>query len=203
MGTGGAIGGALGTAYGIKKANKTFSADKENYGTPPIFWKGGPWEQALTGPNNLLAQNALALLKSNGLSALEPALRSATTQGQSNQRRYSDMLARSGLIGSGLQMGGSNAIQNQTDVNRSNILAQLPNIQRENLQALYPYFARYLTNKESRVAGLDQYYRTRAASQAGAASAITGAAGGGGGKGGGNAWQGPGGQTAPAGGGGK
>jgi hypothetical protein len=157
--------------------------------------------------DNLLAQNAKALLGGNSLNELQPALQAADTAGRNNQRSFSGQLAKSGLTGSGYGLGGKFGIQNQTDVNKQNILAGLPGLRRENLAALFPYFSRYLTDREYRTKGLAdlqlQRGSTEAAGTAQKWNTVSNSIGGGGAtKGQGGVWNGPGGQTAPAGGGG-
>lgn len=189
---------------GQKKAQKGNTNAQRELGTPPIFMKGGPWWDALTGPNNLLAQNAVALLQGNSAKELEPAMRASDMAGRNNQQRFASQLARSGLTGSGFGLGGNQAIQNQSDVNRQNILAQLPGIRRENLAALFPYFSRYLGNQEFRAGGLSGLQERRGSMNAAAdinrwntvSSAI-------GGKGSGNPYEGGGGGGGGKGGGGK
>lgn len=193
--------GILGAKDAQNKADRGWNNAKKVYGTPPIFQQGGGWWDALTSPNNLLAQTAKSLLSGNGLDELQPALRSADIAGRNNQRMFAGQLAKSGLTGSGFGLGNNYAIKNQTDVNKSNILAQLPALQRENLASLFPYFSRYLGNQEFRTKGFadttigqgNQQAATRA-SQYGMAMNSLGGKGGGGG----SQWQGPGGQTAPA-----
>lgn len=200
----GGIMSIIGQQKGQKAFNKGNTSAQDALGTPPVFWKGGPWWEAMTGPNNLLAQNAVALLKGNGMSELEPALRSADLAGQRNQMGLKQSLAKSGLIGSGVDIGNSFAAQNARDVNKANLLAQLPQIRRENLASLFPYFSRYLGNQEFRSGGISKLRSDRGSVNAASianqwgtgANAISGM----GGKGGNaNVWQGPGGQTAPAG----
>lgn len=191
---GGAL-SVLGQNKANNQANQGYRHAENELGTPPIFMKGGPWWNALTGPNNLLAQNAQSLLSGNSLDELQPALRSASQAGVNNQQSFAQQLARSGLTGSGFGLGGNYAIQNQTDVNKANILAQLPALQRANLNTLFPYFSRYLGNQEFRAGGrsglIERQGNMNAASTANryatAANAISGmgGAGGAGGKGGG------------------
>lgn len=198
----GGIMSIIGQQKGQKQSNRGYNNAMGELGTPPVFWKGGPWWEALTGPNNLLAQNAVSLLKGNGMSELEPALRASDQAGQRNQMGLKQSLAKSGLIGSGVDIGNSFAAQNSRDVNKANLLAQLPQIRRENLASLFPYFSRYLSNQEFRAGGRSGLARDKGNMNAASIANqwATGAnALGGGGKGGGNVWQGPGGQTAPAG----
>lgn len=197
MGAGGgpaaSIGSGILSVFGQNKAQDAYNKGNMNaqnaLGTPPIFWKGGPWWEALTGPNNLLAQNAVSLLKGNGANELQPALRSADIAGRNRQGSFAAQLAKSGLTGSGFGMGGNYAIGNQTDVNKQNILAQLPQLQRENLAALAPYFSRYLSNQEFRSGGLsalkNERGRTNAAATANKWATVGSALGGVGAKGGG------------------
>lgn len=200
-GAGSLFGGAASIAgqnKGQKKAQKGNSAAQKELGTPPIF-QGSNWWNALTGPNSALGDNALALLQGNSAKELEPAMRASDTAGRNNQQRFASQLSRSGLTGSGFGLGGNQAIQNQSDVNRQNILAQLPALRRENLAALFPYFSRYLGNQEFRAGGLSGLQERRGNMNAAAdinrwntvSSAIGGSGGkgsgggGGGGKGGG------------------
>lgn len=213
MGAAGAanLWGSAMSILGQQKAQKAFNrgntSAQSSLGTPPIFWKGGPWWEALTGPNNLLAQNAVSLLKGNGMSELEPALRASDQAGQRNQMGLKQSLARSGLIGSGVDIGNSFAAQNSRDVNKANLLAQLPQIRRENLASLFPYFSRYLGNQEFRAGGISNLRNERGKMNASSvanqwatgANAISGMGGSGkAGQGAGATWQGPGGQSAPA-----
>lgn len=197
------IGSGITSVFGQNQAQKAYNKGNMNaqnaLATPPIFAKGGPWWEALTGPNNLLAQNTVSLLSGNGANELQPAMRAADIAGRNKQGAFASQLARSGLTGSGFGLGGNYAIGNQTDVNKQNILAQLPQLQRENLAALAPYFSRYLSNQEFRSGGLsalkNQRGETNAAATAnkwgtvtnalggkGAGGGATGKGGGGGGK---------------------
>lgn len=160
----GAAGPLYGGALSILGQNKAQSQSNQGYrhgenvlGTPPIF-QSQDWWNAITGPNNQLGKNILSLLSGNSLDELQPALRSASQAGINNQRSFASQLAKSGLTGSGFGLGGNYAIQNQTDVNKSNILAQLPALQRQNLAAVFPFFSRYLGNQEFRVGGLSNAY---------------------------------------------
>jgi len=189
----GSLWGGAASVLGQNKGQKAYQKGNSNaqreLGTPPIF-QGSNWWDALTGPKSKLGDMALALLSGNGLDALQPALRSADIQGRNNQRSFAGQLARSGLTGSGFGLGNNYAIQNQTDVNKQNILAQLPEQQRQSLGALFPYFSRYLSNQEFRSGGLAGLKNERGKYNAQAdinrwntVSSSIGGAGGGGGKG--------------------
>lgn len=194
MGAGAALneGAGILSIIGQRKAsgqsNQGYNNANKQLGTPPIFWKGGNWWDALTGPNAMLGDTAKSLLSGNSLDELQPSLRSADIAGRNNQRSFASQLARSGLTGSGFGLGGNYAIQNQTDVNKSNILAKLPEIQRQNLATLFPYFSRYLGNQEFRSGSLAKNMIDRGNMNAAATNQMWGTAanalgGGGAGKG--------------------
>jgi len=152
--------GAAGQAIGItggergrKGAKRGFKQAAGEFQSPASLTSSGAAYPLFGTKDASVFQNLGALLSGNSLDELQPALRSADIGGRNQQRSFAGQLARSGLTGSGFGLGNNQAIANQTDVNKSNILAQLPALRRENLAAALPYFQTFMADIARRQSG--------------------------------------------------
>lgn len=145
----GMVGGeraAKGAKRGAKRAAGEFQA-------PASLQASGAAYPLFGSRDASVFQNLQALLSGNSLKELEPALRANAYNTSRQQRSFKEAMGRSGLVGSGTDLGQNFAINQRGGEQASNILAGLPALRRENIAAALPYFQQFMGDIARRQAG--------------------------------------------------
>jgi hypothetical protein len=149
----GEVTGAVGGERGRKGARRGYKRAAQEFDAPNSLKAGGAAYPLFGTSDASVFQNLGKLLAGNSLNELEPALRASSQNTLTQQRSFKNALSRSGLVGSGVDLGNNFAINQAGATRSSDILSQLPQLQRSNLAIALPYFQSFMGDIARRQAG--------------------------------------------------